>query len=396
MKRNILIGSAIVVLSAISIIFIRKTNDKDYISWLEINPTKFEISVRVAGELQSEFSDNILAPAELSSTSIRISNVSIQDLVPEGTIVDHGDYVATLSRSELDNTLKDLEDALESAKTNYNRTRLDTTIVLSGLRDNIINLEYAIEERLLVLEQTVFEPPATIRQAEIELEKAERNLTQTLENYKLRSTQALIDMKEAEEVLNTEQRRFVELERMLDDFVIYAPKAGMVIYYREWDGSKRTVGSNVNIRDLVVATMPDFNSLISIAYVNEIDIDKVKIGQPVIVGIDAFPDKSLNGTVISVSNVGEQLNNLDAKLFEVRIRLDRADNEIKPSMTTNNTIINKTVENSIAIPIEAFYTENNNTYVYRLDGSPQQITLGEFNTTHVLIYGLEVGDKILL
>lgn len=396
MKPKILTGSIFFMFTVISIIFLVRNKEQEYISYLEIIPSKFEISVRVTGELQSEYSNSILAPKELSSTTIRISNLRIQDLIPEGTLVDSGDYVATLDRTELDNTLKELEDILETVKSQYKRTQLDTTITLGGLRDNIVSLNYNIEERLLVLEQSVFEPPATIRQAEIELEKAERNLTQTLDNYNHRLTQATISMDEIENELIRQQRGYRELQNILENFVIYAPRSGMVIYHREWNGSKRTVGSNINIRDLIVATLPDLSSLISITYVNEIDIDKVKIGQPVIVGVDAFPDKNLKGTVISVSNVGEQLNNLDAKLFEVKIKLNENDDVLKPSMTTSNTIINKTVNESISIPFEAFYTENNNSYVHKLDGSIQQITLGEFNTTHVLIYGLEVGDKILL
>ncbi|MEZ4997192.1 MAG: efflux RND transporter periplasmic adaptor subunit [Bacteroidales bacterium] len=55
--------------------------------------------------------------------------------------------------------------------------------------------------------------------------------------------------------------------------------------------------------DPVVATLPDLSSMISKTYVNEIDVSKVKVGQPVRLTVDAFPEKSYTGEVISVANM---------------------------------------------------------------------------------------------
>jgi hypothetical protein len=66
---------------------------------------KFEVLVTITGELQAERSEQIMGPAELRSRNLRIGNIRIQDLIPEGTVVDSGDYVALLDRSESDNAL---------------------------------------------------------------------------------------------------------------------------------------------------------------------------------------------------------------------------------------------------------------------------------------------------
>jgi HlyD family secretion protein len=63
--------------------------------------------------------------------------------------------------------------------------------------------------------------------------------------------------------------------------------------------------------------------MISVTYVNEIDISKVRPGQKVTLGIDAFPEKQLEGEVIAVANIGQALPRSDAKVFEVRIRVFR-------------------------------------------------------------------------
>ncbi len=358
---------------------------------------RFEILVTVTGELQAENSELIEGPVELRSRNVRIQNVRIQDLIPEGTVVNAGDWVATLDRSEADNTLKDMEDAVQREEASYIKTQLDTTITLSNLRDELINLEYQLEERRLTLEQSMFEPPATIRQAEINLERAERGLDQAHKNYELRRQQAEENMTEAAINLERQRRRYQELQEVLDKFTITAPEGGMVIYHREWSGQKRTVGSNINARDLTVATLPDLSAMISRTYVNEIDISKVRVGQPVRIGVDAFPERRYSGEVIQVANVGQQLPNTDARVFEVLIRVNESDDILRPAMTTSNIIITKSFDDVVYVPLEAVHVNDSIPFVYKNNGTRQIVLLGEPNDNNIIVEdGLTENERVYL
>ncbi|MGE4569649.1 MAG: hypothetical protein AB7C90_10775, partial [Bacteroidales bacterium] len=69
------------------------------VMYAEVKQGDFEISVTNTGELQAKNSELINVPAELrTAQGIRLDAIKIQDLVPEGTIVDSGEYVATLDR----------------------------------------------------------------------------------------------------------------------------------------------------------------------------------------------------------------------------------------------------------------------------------------------------------
>src|SRR5690606_12070834 len=107
----------------------------------------------------------------------------------------------------------------------------------------------------------------------------------------------------------------------------------------------------------IVATLPDLSKMLSKTYVNEVDIRKVKPGQEVEIGFDAFPDKKLKGKVAKVANVGEQRPNSDAKVFEVEIEVFGTDPLLKPGMTTSNKIITKTIENALYIPLECLHSQ---------------------------------------
>ncbi len=400
MKRTIIITSIVVLLAVIAMIIISKLTGKEDMSTLftEVRQGDFEVVVTTTGELQAEVSTDIKGPEGLASRNMRFGSIKISDLVPEGTEVKAGDYVATLDRSSVDNSLKDELDRLESYETDLLKKQLDTTISLGNLRDELLNLKFNMDEAEITLEQSKYEPPTTIRQARISLDKAQRSYEQAVSNYDLKVRQARADIRDTELQVAKQRRKVAEMQEIIQKFIISAPSDGMVIYKREWGGAKRKVGSEISPWDPVVATLPDLTSMISKTYVNEIDVSKVKTGQRVRLTVDAFPEKSYTGTVISVANIGEQLPNTDAKVFEVIMKIDGSDPILRPSMTTGNQIITKTFNDVTFIPLETvFATADSIPFVYKKDGSRQVVVLGESNENDVIVeQGLKKGDRLYL
>jgi len=399
MKRKTLIAIVVPValIAALVLYSVLSGKDKEIVLETEVQYGQFDIAVMITGELQAIRETEIKAPSSLRSRNLRIHRVKIQDLIPEGTVVDSGDWVATLDRSEADNSLKDILDNLEKEESEYMRTKLDTTMQLRQLRDDLINLNFAMEEAEITLEQSQFEPPATIRQAEISLEKASRAYDQASQNYGLKVKQAQAEMREAEINLARDRRSKSEMEAVLKEFDIMAPASGMVIYKKDWNGQKRTAGSEINTWDLAVATLPDLSAMISMTYVNEIDISKLNEGQEVKIGVDAFPEKRFTGEVIEVANIGQQLPNTDAKVFEVRIALNERDTILRPSMTTSNEVITNVLDSVLFVPLEAVHANDSLTFVYTRGGKKQIVVLGESNENNIVVeMGLNMGDRLYL
>jgi hypothetical protein len=210
--------------------------------------------------------------------------------------------------------------------------------------------------------------------------------------------QAKSDMRTAKTNLSEQKVRVGDLQTVLSKFIITAPSSGMIIYKRDRMGTKRKVGSSISPWDNVVATLPDMSSMLSKTYVNEIDVSKVKAGQHVEIVVDAFPEKSYTGTVTSVANIGEQLPNADAKVFEVLIEVDGSDPILRPSMTTGNKIITKTINDVIFIPLESVQAGADSIpFVYLKNGTRQVVVLGESNENNVVIeQGLKPGVQLYL
>ncbi|MBC8112035.1 MAG: HlyD family secretion protein, partial [Verrucomicrobia bacterium] len=402
MKKNIrfiIIISILIGIGLTGFLVIRNPAGKEANLLASVKKGDFEITVTATGELEAKNSVRIMAPASLQA--VEIWQVKIADLVPEGSVVKKGDYVARLDETEIGNKIKDAQSNLQKAESQYTQSQSDTALNLRAARDEINNDEFVIKEKNIVLEQSKFEAPATIRQAEIDLERAKRKLSQSKENYRLKRNQAVAKMSEVNATLNQAQQKTKMLTDIMQQFSITAPEAGMVIYERNWDGRKKTVGSQIQAWNPSVATLPDMTTMLSKTFVNEVDIRKIQKDQIVRIGLDAFPEKKLTGKVVSVANVGEQRPNSDAKVFEVQIQVSQGDTILRPSMTTSNNIIAGTVKNVLHIPLECIHSQGDSlTFVYKRTAGAivkQQVKTGQTNENEAVITsGLAENEEVYL
>lgn len=420
MKRTLIFTGIVLILIAGLVVFNQLTSKKRNTGnvFTEVSKGTFEITVPAAGELIPAKSVDIWGPVIAQSnqgeqgrggggfggggggrgSDMHVADLKIQDIVPEGTIVNEGDYVAQLDRTSYDNTLKDEYQNLTTLQANLEMKILDTAVVLTNLRDEIKNQKYTVEEADLTLQQSKFEPPATIHQAELKLEKEKRSLVQKQKSYSLRVAQTLTEINAVKLSLSRKTQLVKDLQDFLTKFVVKAPASGMVIYKKDRGGSKRKAGSTLNAFDMVIATLPDLSTMISKIYVNEIEVSKVKIGQDVEIIVDAFPKNKYKGNVISIANIGEVLPNSDAKMFETQIKLEGSDPSLRPAMTTGNKIIIKSIDEAVYIPNEAVQTGADSIpFVYKRNHTKQVVVLGESNDKNVIVeQGLTAGTSIYL
>lgn len=396
-KRWLLLGAGAAV-TLITLFFLLGPDNSEEDIVVEVTKDKLKIEVVTSGELEAKESEKIMGPRTMRS--VGVWNVKITDLVDEGSFVKQGDYIATLDRSEVANKMKEFAAGVDKAESQFLAARLDTALSLRESRDQLINLKYTFEEKEIVLKQSKYESPAIIRQAEIDLEKAKRSFEQSKENYKLKLKQAKAKVSEKAAELRSEEIKLERAQKVIDEFTIKAPKDGMLVYHRDWEGAKVKVGSQISSWDPIVATLPDLSKMVSKTYVNEIDISKINKGQEVSIGVDAFPDKLFTGKIISVANVGEQLPNSDAKVFEVIIALNESDSILRPAMTTSNNILINESKETLQIPIEAVYSNDSLSYVMVKEGlgvKRKEIRTGISNDRVIEIKeGLEESDKVLL
>ncbi|MDO8429225.1 MAG: efflux RND transporter periplasmic adaptor subunit [Candidatus Daviesbacteria bacterium] len=136
----------------------------------------------------------------------------------------------------------------------------------------------------------------------------------------------------------------------------------------------------------------------------EIDVVKVKIGQKVILTLDALPDKSFTGVVVVVNTNGSVSSNVTT--YPATITFDTAVDTIYPNMAVNATIITDVKNNVILIPSGALQTSNGQSTVRVMrDNSPRgeagqetsvSVEVGNSNDTQTeIISGINEGDIVI-
>ncbi len=360
---------------------------------------EFRVTVTTSGELKAREFVQITAPPNAQQAGAY--QMKISSIVPEGTVVKKGDIVAELDRSVVAAKLQDVTLALQKAEAQYEEALLDSTLNLSTARENIRTMELGLEEKRLAKEEAVYEAPTVRRQAEIDYEKAERQLAQAKSDYETKTDQARAKMREVGTEVSRQRALLKVIQDVMAGFTIRAPAPGMLIYVKEqWSGKKRTTGSQVTAWDPAVGTLPDLAKMESVTYVNEIDVRKVAVGQPAVITLDADPAKKLTGTVTNVANVGEQRPNSDAKVFEVKIQVEQSDSTLRPGMTTGNVIETLKLDTALYVPLEALGSDSGVAYVYKQSGGrvlKQEVVTGAMNDDEVVVeQGLAEGDRVVL
>jgi multidrug resistance efflux pump len=398
MKKYLLPIIGVLLAGAAIWYFTSGTSDTEQSAQLTVpvRQGEFLMNVIATGELQAKRSEKIIGPSGMRTNQIYQTNIT--DLVPEGTMVEAGDYVATLDKTELDTKIKEALNEMDKINTQLEATRIDTAIEMRALRDELINLKFGMREKSLEVEQSKYEAPMVIQRANIELERSERDFNQLEMKYELSEEKAQTQINEIMADLRSKQQQLTRLQDLAKEFVIMAPKDGMVIYARSWEG-KVKAGSQIRAWDPVVAELPDLSEMVSKTYVNEVDISRVRKGQEVAIRVDAFPDNEYTGLVVQVANIGEQLRNYDSKVFEVIIQVNENDSILRPAMTTSNEILTDVLADKLFIPLEALYKDSI-TFVYKqVDGRPvkQEVLSSWTNENEVVIaQGLVPGDRVYL
>ena len=395
-KITYIIGFVVIIIIAYS--YFNSKNDEDVSITTKVLKGTFLNEVFISGEAQSTSSKEINGPS--NARRFNIYQIKIQDLVAEGTIVKKGEYIGKLDASEVNGKINEAQLNLEKAQSRYTQQQLDTTLTLKQERNSIKDLLFNIEEDSLELERSIYEPPSTIRSLEIKLEKTTRDLKEKRADYSIKKRQANAKMIEVGTEVSKISKQIEELLQLQKEFTIYSDDDGMVTYVKEWNGTKKKVGSTISPWEPAIASLPDLTKMESKTYSNEVDIRKIKKDLTVKIGFDAFPDIELDGIVTDVANVGETKAGSDIKLFQVLIKLNETNKNIRPGMTTSNKILIDKQDDVLMIPLEGVFANDSISYTYVKSGlsiEKRQVELGSSNNEVVIIKkGLKEGDVIFL
>jgi RND family efflux transporter MFP subunit len=237
--------------------------------------------------------------------------------------------------------------------------------------------------------QTLSDVQGSLSQARVSFRNAERDFAQQEALYRegLISEQAYRGARTsrdiAEEVYKAARTRYQIVEARGIPISgnattllarVTSPMDGVVIKKGVEPGDTITSGVSSYNAGTVVFTVADLKSLIVKVNLNEVDIAKVRVGQPVRITLDAYPQRAFDGRVRFVSPAAEVVDRV--KVFKVEIALDELAEAFRTGMTTNVEILGERRNQALSVPLEALQLQDGRTVVYRLKPalSPRALT----------------------
>jgi RND family efflux transporter MFP subunit len=159
-------------------------------------------------------------------------------------------------------------------------------------------------------------------------------------------------------------------------------------------------GAAANARAAVV-TMADLHSLMVEADVSESNLDKVQVGQPCEITLDAIPDKRFAGEVHMIVPTADRTK--ATVLTKVKFR--EFDDRILPEMSAKVGFLSRSLEAAerrphLVLPRAALVAKNGRNYAFRLEGHWAYLVPVEvgpvMNDLVEVTGGLKEGDRVVL
>jgi HlyD family secretion protein len=241
-----------------------------------------------------------------------------------------------------------------------------------------------------------------VNQAEMALERTQRKASASIIQ-----AEADLDAKQLE--YTRQQDKMQKLKDQQDKATIIAPMDGMALYAtsaggrRPWDRREpMEVGVEVSERQDLI-TLPTTNSMKAQVDIHETNLEKVKVGLPVVITVDAVPGKKFLGRVHSIAPLPDARSmwmNPDLKIYPTDIYLDDSDGALRTGMSCKADIIIAQYDDAVYVPVQSVLRVGGKHTVFVVqDGQVMErnVEVGmDDNNMICVLSGLEEGEVVLM
>lgn len=234
-----------------------------------------------------------------------------------------------------------------------------------------------------------------------------------LERAKLRANadvvQADAGLAAKESEYQQQQSKLAKVEQQITKTKIYAPRDGLVVYATSVQGGGRhrsqeplEEGQAVRERQELIY-LPSADSMMAEVQIHESSLEKVQVGLPASISIDALPGQRFSGRVARIAPLPDAQSawlNPDLKVYPTQIHLSGRHPELRTGMSCQAQILVEQLGDATYVPIQAVVrvAGQPTVFVRRGDGfDPRTVEIGLDNNSMVHVAsGLDPGEVVSL
>jgi HlyD family secretion protein len=359
----------------------------------------FVRSVRLAGTVEAVQATTIAAP-RLSGQNQ--NSLVIMRLIKAGTTVRAGDPLVEFDRQEQVRNALDRKAELNDFDQQIKKRVADEIAAKASDDSTLKQAESTLEKARLELVKNEMLPKLQAEKNTLAFEEAQARLKQLQETYHLKRQAAAADIRILEIRRERSEATMKQAESNAEKMLIASPLPGVAVIKTTFKNGGNMVefmeGDEVRPGQAVIEVVNPAVMRVR-ARVNQTDMNELRQGQAVRVGLDAYPDLSFPGTVDQISPIGQQ-STLSPKVrnFVVLVLVNGAHPNLMPDLTASLDVELERVPGALVVPRDAIVFEGEHPYVRVKRGGSferQDITVGAMNTHEAVVNGgLQEGVTI--
>ncbi len=229
---------------------------------------------------------------------------------------------------------------------------------------------------------------------------------QQRDDAKLALDQASLSAESAKAMAQQASAAYQRAQDYLAKTTMRSPIDGVVTAVNAKVGETAMMGT-MNIQGTVILTVSDLSEIITEVQVDEVDLPRLKLGQPAVVTVDALNGKQYDGTVIEIgasAQAAASATSSTIRQFKVKVAINKPDVELKPGITARVRLIAEKRKGVLKVPIGAIRSEEKEGqqvfYVFAAEKGKavkKAITVGlSDDTSTEILTGLKEGDEVII
>jgi HlyD family secretion protein len=401
-RRRIWIRLLIAVVLIAGVAFgwrqIRRTKQISDLPTASARRGDFLVIVRCRGELTARRSEQLTAPLD-------VPDLQIVWLAPPGGAVKQGEVVVRFDASKAQQDLKEKSAAFEQAQASLEQATAQAKITADQDNIDLSTAKYAVEKAKLEASKQKIVSILQGQESEIDLRLAEEKLKvqeaalvahRKTGEAKIASLEHQRDTAKRQVEIVNEQIAQMNLPSPLNGVINYMPN-----YSQGWMNAQPFKVGDHAVPGGVLAEIPDLATLEMESKVDEVDRGRINIGDSVVVHVDAFPERTVTGKLVSITPLTEQSFNEwpPTRSFRAFARLDKPDVRMRPGMNAGADLVQTKIPDAISVPAKAVFTLNGKPAVYVKKSSQYvatAVSIRARNPDEVAIEGIAPGTLVAL
>lgn len=257
-------------------------------------------------------------------------------LEEEGLVVEKGQVIAEVETSGVLKVLESKKADVAIAQADLNKMKVDHESRMEQLKGELQSALSALQLAQIDTQRVRYESDTRKEIAKLDLERSLITLRKIKE--KIESTRR-IQEQELKIQLARIARTYSAIEtaeKTIENFSLRASANGMIVYNENWITHEKVRVGDQLFPNMPVIRLPDLSQMKIQTSVNEIDVQKIDLGQKVVVRLDAFPKIAFDGVITAISHICHRKDrNSNIKVFDVEVLLGKTHRILKPGMTVS-------------------------------------------------------------